>query len=325
MVLGAEAERGPRRCSPTPSPAGPPGAVRAVVAEDWERGMAASLATGLWCAGPGRPRPRRRGRPARRPARRRGRRGHPRRGRPGARPEPTRQRSCARRTTGSRATRSCSATTTGSASPPQVAARAADRGAGRLRRPALPRRQAGAAGGVRRPGQRARRGPTGGPPVTDPTRTRPAPTSWPSSSAAPATCATTPWRPWGSWPLSSTGRCCSRASPARARPPWPRRWRSRRGVPLIRLQCYEGIDASQALYDWDFPRQILHLRALESEQLRTARSPRSRTRCSPTASCWPGRCCAPCGRARRCCSSTRSTGPTTSSRRSCSRCSRPSR
>lgn len=36
------------------------------------------------------------------------------------------------------------------------------------------------------------------------------------------------------------------------------------GVPLIRLQCYEGIDASQALYDWDFPRQILHLRAVES-------------------------------------------------------------
>src|SRR5512144_3229557 len=36
------------------------------------------------------------------------------------------------------------------------------------------------------------------------------------------------------------------------------------GWPLIRLQCYEGIDASQALYDWDFPRQILHLRALEA-------------------------------------------------------------
>ncbi len=30
---------------------------------------------------------------------------------------------------------------------------------------------------------------------------------------------------------------------------------------LVRLQCYEGIDASQALYDWDFPRQVLHLRA----------------------------------------------------------------
>jgi MoxR-like ATPase len=33
---------------------------------------------------------------------------------------------------------------------------------------------------------------------------------------------------------------------------------------LVRLQCYEGIDVSQALYDWDFPRQILHLRAAES-------------------------------------------------------------
>jgi MoxR-like ATPase len=36
------------------------------------------------------------------------------------------------------------------------------------------------------------------------------------------------------------------------------------GAPLLRLQCYEGIDASQALYDWDFPRQLLHLRATEA-------------------------------------------------------------
>jgi MoxR-like ATPase len=36
------------------------------------------------------------------------------------------------------------------------------------------------------------------------------------------------------------------------------------GAELLRLQCYEGIDASQALYDWDFPRQLLHLRAAES-------------------------------------------------------------
>ena len=33
------------------------------------------------------------------------------------------------------------------------------------------------------------------------------------------------------------------------------------GSTLVRLQCYEGIDARQALYDWDFPRQMLHLRA----------------------------------------------------------------
>lgn len=35
-------------------------------------------------------------------------------------------------------------------------------------------------------------------------------------------------------------------------------------APLVRLQCYEGIDATQALYDWDFPRQLLHLRASEA-------------------------------------------------------------
>jgi MoxR-like ATPase len=39
------------------------------------------------------------------------------------------------------------------------------------------------------------------------------------------------------------------------------RWRS---AELIRLQCYEGIDVSQALYEWDYPRQLLHLRALEA-------------------------------------------------------------
>jgi MoxR-like ATPase len=36
------------------------------------------------------------------------------------------------------------------------------------------------------------------------------------------------------------------------------------GAELIRLQCHEGIDASQALYDWDFPRQLLHLRSVEA-------------------------------------------------------------
>ncbi len=36
------------------------------------------------------------------------------------------------------------------------------------------------------------------------------------------------------------------------------------GRPLYRLQCYEGLEASQALYDWDFSRQMLHLRAAEA-------------------------------------------------------------
>ncbi|MGN9839478.1 AAA family ATPase [Nonomuraea sp. H19] len=35
-------------------------------------------------------------------------------------------------------------------------------------------------------------------------------------------------------------------------------------APLIRLQCYEGLDAAQALYDWDFARQLLHLKAAEA-------------------------------------------------------------
>ena len=36
------------------------------------------------------------------------------------------------------------------------------------------------------------------------------------------------------------------------------------GGELIRLQCYEGLDASQALYEWDYSRQLLHLRAAEA-------------------------------------------------------------
>ena len=35
------------------------------------------------------------------------------------------------------------------------------------------------------------------------------------------------------------------------------------GGELIRLQCYEGIDVSQAVYEWDYSRQLLHLRAVE--------------------------------------------------------------
>ncbi len=36
---------------------------------------------------------------------------------------------------------------------------------------------------------------------------------------------------------------------------------------LIRLQCYEGIDAQQALYEWDYARQMLQIRALSEHQL----------------------------------------------------------
>jgi MoxR-like ATPase len=41
-------------------------------------------------------------------------------------------------------------------------------------------------------------------------------------------------------------------------------------TPLIRLQCYEGIDAAEALYEWNYPRQLLSIRLADStgEQLR---------------------------------------------------------
>jgi MoxR-like ATPase len=39
------------------------------------------------------------------------------------------------------------------------------------------------------------------------------------------------------------------------------------GRQLIRLQCYEGIDTSQALYEWDYARQMLYIRALSERQV----------------------------------------------------------
>src|SRR3954462_3420560 len=36
------------------------------------------------------------------------------------------------------------------------------------------------------------------------------------------------------------------------------------GGELLRLQCYEGIDLAQAAYEWDYSRQLLHLRAVEA-------------------------------------------------------------
>ncbi|TML90144.1 MAG: MoxR family ATPase [Actinobacteria bacterium] len=36
------------------------------------------------------------------------------------------------------------------------------------------------------------------------------------------------------------------------------------GGDLLRIQCYEGIDVAQAVYEWDYARQLLHVRALEA-------------------------------------------------------------
>ena len=96
------------------------------------------------------------------------------------------------------------------------------------------------------------------------------------------------------------------------------------GGELVRLQCYEGIDAAQAVYEWDYSRQLLHLRAVEAgggevieDELYSERFLVKRPLLRAIAyeadalGRWHPRCC----------SSTRSTAPTTSSRRSCSRSS----
>ncbi len=43
------------------------------------------------------------------------------------------------------------------------------------------------------------------------------------------------------------------------------------GGELLRLQCYDGIDVTQAVYEWDYARQLLHLRAAETTGVGTER------------------------------------------------------
>ena len=71
-------------------------------------------------------------------------------------------------------------------------------------------------------------------------------------------------------------------------------------TPLVRLQCYEGIDAAEALYEWNYPRQLLSIRLAEARGAELSRGRPVRPRLPDRA----GRCCARCStpaRARRCC------------------------
>ncbi len=42
-----------------------------------------------------------------------------------------------------------------------------------------------------------------------------------------------------------------------------------KGLPTIRLQCYEGIDESKALYEWNYKRQLLHIQAVAKQDVDT--------------------------------------------------------
>ena len=60
------------------------------------------------------------------------------------------------------------------------------------------------------------------------------------------------------------------------------------GGELLRLQCYEGIDVSQAVYEWDYARQLLHLRAAEAGGAGGGARTRSTASGSWCAGpCWP--------------------------------------
>ena len=62
------------------------------------------------------------------------------------------------------------------------------------------------------------------------------------------------------------------------------------GAELIRLQCYEGIDAGQALYEWDYSRQLLYARLLAVGRRSTPTRPS--TSSTGRGSCASARCCA---------------------------------
>ena len=67
------------------------------------------------------------------------------------------------------------------------------------------------------------------------------------------------------WPTGSASRSWSRVRPAPARPSWPSRWPRCTGARLIRLQCYEGLDESKALYEWNYKKQLLRIQATKAD------------------------------------------------------------
>jgi len=89
-------------------------------------------------------------------------------------------------------------------------------------------------------------------------------------------------------------------------------------TPLIRLQCYEGLTSAEALYEWNYPRQLLAIRLAEAR----GESPREADLFSDDylLNDRSSRRLITLGRARPSCSSMRWTVATTSSRRSSSSC-----
>ena len=95
-------------------------------------------------------------------------------------------------------------------------------------------------------------------------------------------------------------RCCSKARRASARPRSRRRSPRCTATELIRLQCYEGLDQNAALYEWNYQRQLLAIKAREGagEDAERDRGAHllgeaicSSGRCSPRSGARRRRCC----------------------------------
>ena len=77
----------------------------------------------------------------------------------------------------------------------------------------------------------------------------------------------TVWPPLPIWRSHSASRCCWKVAPGVGKTEAAKALTSVLGRQLIRLQCYEGIDASTALYEWNYPRQMLAIRQAEDEEI----------------------------------------------------------
>ncbi len=54
------------------------------------------------------------------------------------------------------------------------------------------------------------------------------------------------------------------------------------GAELIRLQCYEGLDVNHAVYEWNYTRQMMHIRLMEARQLPLPSGERAGVRGGPS-------------------------------------------
>ena len=82
--------------------------------------------------------------------------------------------------------------------------------------------------------------------------------------AESATSRTPASRPRCSARSGCRSRCCSRARPGVGKTQAAKSLAELLDTPLIRLQCFEGIDAAEALYEWNYPRQLLGIRLAEA-------------------------------------------------------------